>query len=119
MNRYAEVLDSLPEKRRPDALCELNVIVQLANVAETGVVQDNWRSESIPPDRKVQLQGWIYGLHNGLLNNLVTLTHTSDIRSKVQKAVEDVKTREHVVVQNYPEEIPFPNTSFPAQPPPS
>ena len=39
-DRHAQVLDALQERHRVDALCELNVIEQVMNVAHTTVVQD-------------------------------------------------------------------------------
>ena len=48
-----------------DTLCELNVIEQAYNVCHTTVVQDAWAR-----GQKVQVHGWIYGLRDGLLNDL-------------------------------------------------
>ena len=46
-------------------LCELNVDEQVANVAQTTIVQDAW-------DRghERHVHGWIYDIHDGLLNDL-------------------------------------------------
>jgi carbonic anhydrase len=50
---------------RFDRLCELNVIEQVASVARTTIVQDAWhRGQSL------SVRGWIYGVHNGLVNDL-------------------------------------------------
>jgi carbonic anhydrase len=46
-------------------LCELNVIEQVANVAQTTVVRDAWQR-----GQPVTLHGWIYGVHDGLLRDL-------------------------------------------------
>ena len=43
------LVDSLAPERRHDRLCELNVIEQVANVAQTVVVQDAWRRGQISP----------------------------------------------------------------------
>ena len=56
---------SVPEARRVDALCELNVLEQARNVCETTVVRDAWAR-----GQPVVVHGWVYGLHNGLLNDL-------------------------------------------------
>jgi carbonic anhydrase len=48
-----------------DLLCELNVIEQVMNVAQTTVVQDAW-SRGQP----LTLHGWVYGLRDGLLQDL-------------------------------------------------
>jgi carbonic anhydrase len=46
-------------------LCELNVIEQVLNVCETSVVQDAWRR-----GKKLEIHGWIYDIHDGLLKDL-------------------------------------------------
>ena len=48
-----------------DRLCELNVIEQVKNVAQSTIVQDAW-------NRKQQLwvHGWIYSVNDGLLKDL-------------------------------------------------
>jgi carbonic anhydrase len=55
----------LPTQERADRLCELNVIEQVANVAQTTIVRDAWeRGQSL------SVHGWCYGLHDGLLRDL-------------------------------------------------
>ncbi len=64
-DKHAVLLEWVPPEHRLDALCELNVIEQVANVAHTTVVQDAWsRGQSIA------LHGWIYGVSDGLLKDL-------------------------------------------------
>lgn len=64
-DRHKHLLDQLPEHGRANALCELNVIEQVINVAQSTVLQDAWlRGQS------VTLHGWVYGLHDGLLQDL-------------------------------------------------
>jgi carbonic anhydrase len=50
---------------RHERLCELNVIEQVANVAQTTVVRDAWQR-----GQELTLHGWIYGIHDGLLRDL-------------------------------------------------
>ncbi len=69
----AELLESLPEDRRADRLCELNVIQQVANVCHTTVVQDAWRR-----DQELAVHGWIYDLRDGLLRDLDVCISTRD-----------------------------------------
>jgi carbonic anhydrase len=65
-NQHREWLYSLPEgATRHNALCELNVLEQSLNVCQTTVVQDAWAR-----GQEVQVHGWVYGLHNGLINDL-------------------------------------------------
>src|SRR5450830_743654 len=55
----------LSTQERADRLCELNVIEQVANVAQTTVVRDAWeRGQSL------SVHGWCYGLEDGLLRDL-------------------------------------------------
>ncbi len=48
-----------------DRLCELNVIEQASNVCETTIVQEAWSNE-----QELTVHGWIYGLNDGLVNDL-------------------------------------------------
>jgi carbonic anhydrase len=65
-NQHREWLYSLPEGPvRLDALCELNVLHQSLNVCQSTVVQDAWAR-----GQEVVVHGWVYGLHNGLINDM-------------------------------------------------
>ena len=46
-------------------LCELNVIEQVSNAAQSTVLQDAWLR-----GQEVTVHGWIYNLHDGLLHSL-------------------------------------------------
>lgn len=55
-------------KRREERLgrlCELNVIEQVVNVAQTTVVQDAWAR-----GQELTVHGWIYSLQDGLVRDL-------------------------------------------------
>jgi carbonic anhydrase len=70
-------------------LCELNVLEQSLNVCETTVVQDAWQR-----GQKVVVHGWIYGLHNGLLEDLsMTVLSSDDVRVAYDKSLTAVKAR--------------------------
>ena len=56
---------------RCDRLCELNVIEQVENVCQTTIVQDAWAR-----GQELAVHGWIYGLADGLLRDLM-VTRTS------------------------------------------
>jgi carbonic anhydrase len=62
---HRPALDAAPPERRGDLLCELNVIEQVVNVAQTTVVQDAWAR-----GQALTLHGWVYGLSDGLLKDL-------------------------------------------------
>jgi len=63
--KHADELASLPEERRFDRLCELNVIEQVVNVCQTTVVEDVWAR-----GQELTVHGVIYGLDDGLLRDL-------------------------------------------------
>jgi len=64
--KHQAQLDALgTERERHDRLCELNVIEQVVNVAQTTVVRDAWaRGQSLA------VHGWVYALQDGLLRDL-------------------------------------------------
>lgn len=53
------------EKAQCDKLCELNVIEQVINVAQTTIVQDAWERQ-----HELTVHGVIYGLQDGCLRDL-------------------------------------------------
>lgn len=59
------LLQRTEEAKRHERLCELNVIEQVQNVAQTTIVQQAWER-----GQELVIHGWIYGLHNGLLRDL-------------------------------------------------
>jgi len=63
--KHGSELASLPEERRLDRLCELNVIEQAMNVCQTTIVEDVWAR-----GQELTVHGVIYGLHDGLLRDL-------------------------------------------------
>lgn len=60
-----ELLELKDDHQRLDRLCELNVLAQAINVAETTVVQDAWAR-----GHELSVHSLIYGLDNGILKNL-------------------------------------------------
>jgi carbonic anhydrase len=61
----AAMAPDLPADVRCDRLCELNVIEQVLNVAQTTVVQDAWER-----GQPLDVHGWIYALKDGLIRDL-------------------------------------------------
>ena len=88
-HRHRQLLLSLPEAHRSDALCELNAIEQAINVTQTTVLQDAWiRGQSIT------VHGCVYGLHDGLLQNLgLTVKSESGLTEIYNNAIEMVRSR--------------------------
>ncbi len=64
-DRHAALLAPLGGEAAADRLCELNVIEQVANVAQTTIVRDAWER-----GQALAVHGWIYGLSNGRLRDL-------------------------------------------------
>ena len=62
---HRSLLEGIAEPHRCDALVELNVIEQVINVAQSTVLQDAWLR-----GQDVALHGWVYGIHDGLLQDM-------------------------------------------------
>ncbi len=96
-NKHRTFLDGLPdEETRLKALCELNVLEQSLNVCETTVVQDAWgRGQS------VVVHGWVYGLHNGLLEDLrITVANAAEVAPAYGLALGALKARYDAIRTN-------------------
>ena len=89
-NKHRSWLDVMPDdEMRLRALCELNVLEQSLNVCETTVVQDAWQR-----GQGVVVHGWVYGLHNGLLEDLkMTVNSAADVLAAYGMAVGALKQR--------------------------
>lgn len=75
-NWILEIKDLAHEKRKlldgidnneakVNKLCEINVKRQVKNLCHTTIVQNCWRRE-----QPLSVHGWIYGLDNGIINDL-------------------------------------------------
>ncbi len=69
---HVDLLADLPANNHVDALCELNVIHQVHNVARTTVARETWAQ-----GRPLHIHGWVYGLTDGVLHDL-GVTHSAD-----------------------------------------
>lgn len=89
-NLHRPWLDGLPDDQmRMQALCELNVLEQAYNVCQTTVVQDAWAR-----GQTVVVHGWVYGLHNGLLEDLrMSVGSLADVDAAYGTALGGVKQR--------------------------
>jgi len=74
-----ESLDS--QEQRVNRLVELNVIEQVQRLSHTSIIQKAWKSEYRPV-----LHGWVYGLSDGIIKQLITLPPGSLINSIYQYA---------------------------------
>ena len=74
-NNDSELNGIEDEHARFDRFCELNVIQQVYNVCHTTIVQRAWRR-----GQELSVHGWIYGLRDGLINDLqVTITSPDEL----------------------------------------
>ncbi|MGH1372630.1 MAG: carbonate dehydratase [Cellvibrionaceae bacterium] len=63
------------EKERANRLCELNVIAQVGNVADTTIVRNAWKA-----GQDLTLHGWIYSLEDGIVRDLSVTRDSSSLR---------------------------------------
>ncbi|WP_084150578.1 carbonate dehydratase [Azohydromonas australica] len=115
-DKHREWLFSLPVEMRIDALCELNVLEQALNVCQTTVVKDAWlRGQS------VVVHGWVYGLHNGLLQDLcMNVGGPDDVAPAYEQALQALYRRMaalQAAQASAPTEAPAPPAPTPAPAP--
>ncbi|MDI4635063.1 carbonate dehydratase [Pelomonas sp. V22] len=88
-NEHLDWLETLAPEQRVNALCELNVLAQARNACQTTVVQDAWAR-----GQEVVVHGWVYGLHNGLLEDLsLTVASADQVGDVYRQALAAVKKR--------------------------
>mmetsp|Transcript_6971 Transcript_6971/g.21213 ORF Transcript_6971/g.21213 Transcript_6971/m.21213 type:complete len:256 (+) Transcript_6971:120-887(+) len=83
----------LTKEQKFNILCELNVIESVKNVCHTSIVQSAWAS-----NQKLAVHGWIYGLSNGIIQDLgVTTSSLKDItevyRTSDDSSVDEVSAQ--------------------------
>jgi carbonic anhydrase len=83
-HKHGDRVAALPDAaRRIDHLCELNVIEQVAHVCQTTIVDDAWER-----GQRLSVHGWIYGLADGLVRDLVTtVTRRDEARDRYRAAL--------------------------------
>lgn len=81
--KHTHTLDCLESQQEKfDRLCELNVMEQVFNVCQTTSVQDAWAR-----GQPLTVHGCVYGLKDGLLNDLdMNISNLDDLRDR-QKAL--------------------------------
>ncbi len=62
---YREELQGLTLDDKVNRLCELNVIAQVNNVANSTIVQNAWSN-----GQPLTIHGWVYSLRNGVVKDL-------------------------------------------------
>ena len=85
-HRHRELLDSLPDSVRANALCDINVIEQVVNVSVSTVMVDAWAR-----GQEVRVHGWAFGVHDGLLQDLqMSVSGSAELDAVYQKAIDRV-----------------------------
>ena len=74
-----EALDT--QEQRANRLVELNIIEQIHRLSHTAIIQNAWKNEQRPT-----LHGWVYGLKDGVIKQLIILPPGSQIPSIYQFA---------------------------------
>jgi len=78
--KHLKELKPLDDEKAKDRLCELNVIEQVRNLARTTVVRDAWAK-----GQPLMLHGFIYGLSDGLINDLgIHITGFDDLEAQLK-----------------------------------
>jgi len=81
---HNNIIDPLSSEDAKRLLCELNVLEQVTNVCQTTIIQDAWQRK-----QPVQVHGWIYDLHDGLLRDLGLTVEGQDQLTKGYSEVLD------------------------------
>jgi carbonic anhydrase len=71
---HQDELEQLDPAKKTDRLIELNIIEQVYRLAHTSIVQSAWKH-----GHKPTLHGWVYGLNDGLIQELIKLDHNTRI----------------------------------------
>ena len=84
MQKHDAVLSRVDgEESRVRRLCELNVIEQVINVAQTTIVQQAWER-----GQDLAVHGWIYALADGLVRDLAAhATGRTDLSTLARQAI--------------------------------
>lgn len=71
---HQDELDMASDDKRLDRLIELNILEQVYRLTHTSIIQASWKH-----GHKPTLHGWVYGLHDGLIKELIKLDHNTQI----------------------------------------
>jgi len=91
-DRHRSLLEATAPTKRHDALVELNAIEQVVNVCQSTVMLDAWAR-----GQKVQVHGWVYGVHDGLLQDLgMTVSGLDELELLYRAAIEKVSSAQRL-----------------------
>jgi len=81
--RHRGRLMHLCQHEQEDVLCEMNVIEQVGNVAQTNIVKDAWAR-----GQPLSVHGWCYGLKDGLVKDLgVSMSRQNEVVDVYREAL--------------------------------
>jgi carbonic anhydrase len=97
---WKRMMSDIPTRNHLDALCELNVLAQVEHIVETHLVQSVWTRQNAEDaaakregrktnnrrEDEVDIHGWVYGLHDGVVRPLLTLNRRSNVERELQDA---------------------------------
>ena len=87
--KHSSLLGEMPEERRLDTLCELNVMEQVYNLGHSTIMQSAWKR-----GQKVTIHGWAYGIHDGLLRDLdVTAVSRETLEQRYRQGISNLKSK--------------------------
>lgn len=88
--RYTEHITCISdEDARVDRLCELNVIAQTINAAQTTIVQNAWDR-----GQDLSIHGWVYSLKDGLVRHLgISLSNAQDLATALKTPWDKMKAK--------------------------
>ncbi|WP_295801447.1 carbonate dehydratase [uncultured Microbulbifer sp.] len=88
-DKHHTLIKLFPESQQVDLLCELNVLEQVVHVCQTSIVRDAWER-----GQELSVHGWVYGLDNGLVNDLqVTVDSTDKLSETYHRALTAIAQR--------------------------
>ncbi len=71
---HQDELESIDPAKKVNRLIELNIIEQVYRLAHSSIVQYAWKH-----GHKPSIHGWVYGLEDGLIEELIKLDHNTQI----------------------------------------
>ncbi|WP_440054421.1 carbonate dehydratase [Pseudoalteromonas sp. T1lg65] len=71
--KHQSILEKVLADKQCAVLCELNVIEQVRNVCMSNIVQEAWQR-----GQALSVHGWVYGLADGLLNEVANAVDAAD-----------------------------------------
>ncbi|AEF98966.1 carbonate dehydratase [Methylomonas methanica] len=71
---HQDELEAIDPAKKLARLIEINIIEQVYRLAHTSIIQSAWKHGHQP-----SIHGWVYGLEDGLIDELIKLDHNTQI----------------------------------------